>query len=364
MNWRVRLEPFMLRLWQGRSWLACALLPLAWLYGLVLSVRRALYALGLKRQTRLHVPVIVVGNIFVGGTGKTPFVIWLVEQLRAQGWHPGVIARGYGAHLDQVTEVQPDSDTQLVGDEPVLIQQRTAVPVVVGRSRVRAAQQLLRLHPTVDVLISDDGLQHYALARTIEIQLFDLRGNGNGWLLPAGPLREPVTRRADFFVLNAVAAANTAQPSAESMPSKSVTAAAKTEPSQNVSAYRMTLQPEFAYSLSQPAQRRSVSALPKDQRIVAAAGIGNPQRFFEMLRGYGVHLSDAIALPDHFDYAHNPFEAIRADMVLVTEKDAVKCARIHHLANDARLWVVPVTALIAEPLLDHILEMLRGQSTP
>lgn len=345
---RSRLESQLMRLWQSRSWAAWMLTPLAALYGLLLLIRRALFVLGLLQQTRLPVPVIVVGNIFVGGTGKTPFVIWLVEQLRARGWRPGVISRGYGAQHDQVTEVHADTDHRVAGDEPLLILQRTGVPVVVGRRRVAAGQQLLHAHPDVDIVISDDGLQHYALARTVEIQICDSRGHGNGWLLPAGPLREPASRRSDFFVMNAAVAA----------PSN---ASSKLPPTADTC--RMNLKAEFAERLVQRSQRLPLSAISSGQRIVAAAGIGHPQRFFDMLIKHGIELTDTLALPDHFDYRHNPFSTVSADMILITEKDAVKCARIKALADDARLWVVPVTAAIAEPLIDHIVETLRGRST-
>ena len=353
---RSRLESQLMRLWQSRSWAAWMLTPLAGLYGLLLLIRRALYALGLLQQMRLPVPVIVVGNIFVGGTGKTPLVIWLVEQLRARGWQPGVISRGYGAQHGQVTEVQVDSDYQAAGDEPLLIMQRTGVPVVVGRRRVAAGQQLLHAHPEVDILISDDGLQHYALARTLEIQICDSRGHGNGWLLPAGPLREPASRRSDFFVVNAATAVTSNAPL-----NALLNATPKLLPT--VDAHRMTLQAEFAERLNQPSQRQPLSTISTGKRIVAAAGIGHPQRFFDMLSKHGVQLVDTLSLPDHFDYGHNPFAMVSADMILITEKDAVKCARINSIANDARLWVVPVTATIAEPLIDNIVEALRGRST-
>jgi tetraacyldisaccharide 4'-kinase len=299
--------------------------------------------------------VIVVGNVFVGGTGKTPLVIWLVEQLRARGWHPGVISRGYGAQQDQVTEVNVDSDYQTAGDEPLLIMQRTGVPVVVGRRRVAAGQQLLRAHPDVDIVISDDGLQHYALARTLEIQICDSRGHGNGWLLPAGPLREPASRRSDFFVVNAAAAPFNVTSNAPSN--------ATSQRLPTTDTHRMTLQAEFAERLNQPSQRQPLSTISSGKRIVAAAGIGHPQRFFDMLSKHGIELADTLALPDHFDYRHNPFAQVSADMILITEKDAVKCARINALANDARLWVVPVTATIAEPLIENIVERLHGRST-
>lgn len=360
---RSRLASQLMRLWQSRSWLACLLLPLAGLYGSLLLIRRALFALGLLQQTRLPVPVIVVGNIFVGGTGKTPFVIWLVEQLQARGWRPGVISRGYGAQHDQVTEVHADSDHRVAGDEPLLIMQRTGVPVVVGRRRVAAGQQLLRAHPDVNIVISDDGLQHYALARTVEIQISDSRGHGNGWLLPAGPLREPASRRSDFFVMNtAVAASSNSTSNATSILSSDAPANATSNLSARAGTYRMKLQAEFAEPLVQRSQRLPLSAISSGQRIVAAAGIGHPQRFFDMLIKHGIELTDTLALPDHFDYRHNPFSRVSADMILITEKDAVKCARINTLADDARLWVVPVTAAIAEPLVDNIVETLRGRS--
>ena len=355
-----------MRLWQSRSWAAWMLTPLAGLYGLLLLIRRALYALGLLQQTRLPVPVIVVGNIFVGGTGKTPFVIWLVEQLRARGWHPGVISRGYGAQHDQVTKVHSDSDYQTVGDEPLLISQRTGVPVVVGRRRVAAGQQLLHAHPEVDILISDDGLQHYALARTLEIQICDSRGHGNGWLLPAGPLREPASRRSDFYVVNAAAAPcveiSNATSNASSNTESNAPSDATLKQLPTADAHRMMLQAEFAERLNQPSQRQPLSTISSGKRIVAAAGIGHPQRFFDMLSKHGIALVDTLALPDHFDYRHNPFAMVSADMILITEKDAVKCTRINSIANDARLWVVPVTATIAEPLIDNIVETLRGRS--
>ena len=377
---RAQLATSLMRLWQQRSWRSRALLPLAWLYGALLLMRRALYAIGLLRQTRLPLPVIVVGNVFVGGTGKTPLVVWLVEQLRAHGWHPGVIARGYGAQVDHVVEVHQASDPMTVGDEPLLIKHRTGAPVAVSRRRVAAAQQLLRAHPEIDVVIADDGLQHYALARTIEIQLSDTRGHGNGWLLPAGPLREPASRRADFFVVNGAAKAlspaavvnqssstplnqSTAMSSTSAVSTSNTSAlSAVSTRGTTISHYPMQLHAEFAECLAQRADRLALADLPKQKRIIAAAGIGHPQRFFGMLRGFGIDLADTIALPDHFDYQSNPFQRVDADIILITEKDAVKCARTPQLANDARLWVVPVTASIAGPLIDNLLEILRGRA--
>ncbi len=324
------------RAWQHRGLLAWLLLPLSLLYRALVALRRGMFALGILKQTVLPVPVIVVGNIFVGGTGKTPLVIWLAEQLRQRGFRPGVISRGYGASVETVTEVNAQSSPADVGDEPLLIALKARVPVVVGRRRVQAAQRLLQLHPAIDVIVSDDGLQHYALGRSLELQLSDRRGHGNGWLLPAGPLREPVSRRSDFYVGNGVLPA--------------------------AGGYRMQLAGDHAERIADRAQRMLLSAIPADARVVAAAGIGHPRRFFDMLASHGVQLAQSIALPDHFDFSRNPFEGIEADVILVTDKDAVKCARIAALAADRRLWAVPVEASIDGPLADQIVEKLRGHT--
>ncbi len=323
--------------WQHRGLLAWLLLPVSWLYRALVALRRALYGFGLRKQTTLPVPVIVVGNIFVGGTGKTPLVIWLVEQLRARGYRPGVISRGYGAAVDEVTEVNDRSLPSKVGDEPLLIALKTRVPVMVGRRRVLAAQRLLQQYPQTNVIVSDDGLQHYALGRHVEIQLSDTRGHGNGWLLPAGPLREPVSRRSDFYVGNGLL------PSADG--------------------YLMKLIGDHAQRVADRSQRMPLSSLPAGARVVAAAGIGNPRRFFDMLSTLEVPLAQTMALPDHFDFSYDPFAEIDADFILITDKDAVKCARIETLAVDQRLWAVPVEASIDGSLADDIVEKLRGHTT-
>lgn len=332
------LAPRLMRAWQRRGLLAWLLLPLSLLYLTLVALRRALYAHGVLAQVQLPVPVVVVGNLFVGGTGKTPFVIWLVEQLRARGFRPGVISRGYGAEVGQVIEVLPTSTPAAVGDEPLLIAHKAKVPVVVGRRRVQAARHLLAHHPDIDVIISDDGLQHYALGRQLEIELSDGRGYGNGWLLPAGPLREPAARRCDFRVVNGATQAADGR-------------------------YPMQLKADHAQQLCDPARRLPLPAIAASSRVAAAAGIGDPQRFFDMLARHGVMLVQALPLPDHFDFAHDPFAAIDADIILVTDKDAVKCARIPSLASDPRLWTVPVTAELPGSLADNIVEKLRGHST-
>jgi tetraacyldisaccharide 4'-kinase len=334
------LESTLTRAWLRRGPLACALWPVSLLFRALSGARALLYRSGIKHADKLPVPVVVVGNIFIGGTGKTPLTIWLCGVLRAAGFTPGVISRGHGASGQAPRAVTPQSTPQDVGDEPLLIAQRGACPVVVGRSRVAAARALLALHPEVDILISDDGLQHYAMQRDVEIVLFDGRGAGNGWLLPAGPLREPASRRRDFTVVNAPELG------------ASLRAAVGGRP------YRMQLTGAMAEPLL-GGPGVALAALA-GKRLVAAAGIGNPGRFFAMLRAAGLTVGE-LALPDHHDFLDRPFDGVDADIILMTEKDAVKCRQIEHLKDDPRLWVVPVTAQLDGALAEHIVEKCRGR---
>ena len=341
-----QIESALTRAWLCRGALAWALLPVSWWFGLLGALRRRLYAVGWLHSARLPVPVIVVGNVFVGGTGKTPLTIWLVQALRAAGYTPGVISRGYGASAATPRLIGPNSLPQDGGDEPLLIAMRAACPVMVGRNRAAAGQALLAACPEVDIILADDGLQHYALQRDIEIVLYDSRGNGNGWLLPAGPLREPADRRRDFTVVNASQAV-------AGLPDDAI---------------RMQLEGAVAERLADRRQSVSLTALGQPQgadtpvpRLVAAAGIGNPARFFATLRAAGLYF-DEMPLPDHYDFMANPFAAVNADIILITEKDAVKCRQLDALKNDPRIWVVPVTARIEGALLDQLLEKLRGRS--
>ena len=337
------LETTLTRAWLRRGPLACALWPLSLLFRALAALRAALFRAGVLKSGRLPVPVIVVGNIFIGGTGKTPLTIWLAEALLRAGLRPGVISRGHGSEGEIPRAVTLDSDTRAVGDEPLLIARRTRVPVFVGRKRFEAGRALLAAHPDVDVLITDDGLQHYALARDVEVILFDGRGVGNGWLLPAGPLREPPSRRRDFTVVNApeltpqLARAVGGQP------------------------FRMQLAGDMAERLRDPGERTPLADFA-GRRILAAAGIGNPGRFFAMLRGAGLSFAE-LALPDHYDFREDPFAAVDADVILITEKDAVKCGQLENLKHDPRLWVVPVTARIDAALAEQIVEKCRGRST-
>ena len=346
------------RAWLRRGLLAWSLRPLAALFGVVAAARRALYRAGVLTATRLPVPVIVVGNIFIGGTGKTPLTIWLAEALRAAGYTPGVISRGHGGGAGGVRLVTPDSPAREVGDEPLLIARRARVPVMVGRVRADAGRALLAAHPEVDVLITDDGLQHYALRRDIEIVLFDGRGVGNGWLLPAGPLREPPTRARDFTVVNVKPGTDPCF--AESAISQNNALSPALAAAVGGAPFAMQLVGEFAEQLAAPHARVALAALA-GKRIVAAAGIGNPGRFFALLRAAGLDVAE-LALPDHHDFLDDPFAAVDAELILITEKDAVKCGQIENLKHDPRLWVVPVTARLAAALAEQIVEKCRGCS--
>lgn len=327
-----------------RGLLACLLFPLSLVTGLVVRIRQAMYRSGYKQAQRLPVPVVVVGNIFVGGTGKTPLTIWLVDALRAAGYTPGVVSRGYGRDAERLIAVHATSSSMEVGDEPLLIAKRAQCPVWVGRRRVDAARALLARHPQVDILVSDDGLQHYDLGRDIEIVLSDQRGNGNGWLLPAGPLREFADRPRDFNIVNVGASKAIAMPLPMTL---------ATTPT-----FAMQLDSGMAEQLKDRNNRKPLNAFASTTRVAAMAGIGSPARFFATLRAAGLSV-DEYPLPDHYDFAVNPFEGVAADIFLITEKDAVKCEAIDAINNDPRIWVVPVSARIDSLFTQQIVEKLR-----
>lgn len=343
---RTRLQLTLVDVWQHRGALAWLLSPLSVLHYLGYSARRALYALGLLRPARLDVPVVVIGNLYVGGTGKTPLTIELVRALIARGRHPGIVSRGYGAAGDVARIVRPEDSARDVGDEPLLMARSSPAPVAVARSRTAAAQLLLTRHPECDVVVADDGLQHWPLARDIEIALLHYRGLGNGWLLPAGPLREPGARldHVDAVVCNGdVPPVATAAPR---YPMRTQLGAAR---------------PLQGGSATQPLSALSAQQQRDGLRIVAAAGIGMPDRFFAMLRSAGL-VVDEMPLADHFDFATSPFTDVTADRILVTEKDAVKCAANPALATDARLWVVPLVTEIDPRLVDDVVARLNRTS--
>lgn len=329
------IETFFAREWRARGPIAWALTPLACVFAAITATRRSFYQLGWFKQVDVGVPVVVVGNVTVGGTGKTPTVIALVEALRAAGFQPGVVSRGYGAKIKQPTSVTPASAASQVGDEPLLIARRTHAPVFVCPNRVAAAQALLKANPNVDVLVSDDGLQHYRMARAFELVVFDDRLGGNGFLLPAGPLREPMSRHRDATLINS--------PYDKTLPPWPDT-------------FALELESGDAWLLDDPSVRRPLSQFV-NEKVVAAAGIGSPERFFATLRSAGITPTTR-AFPDHYSYRKNPFESVQADAILVTEKDAVK----FEAWRDARIWVVPVQAVLRPRLIALVVEKLRGRT--
>jgi tetraacyldisaccharide 4'-kinase len=305
------LTQALLRAWAGRGPLAYALLPVAAFYGGLLFLRRCSYRLGLRTGQRLSVPVVVVGNVIAGGAGKTPTVLGIAAHLQAHGWRVGIVSRGYGGkglaghrHLS----VQHQPDPHLVGDEPLLLWQKTGVPVYVGRERAVVAQALLRDHPDVEVLVCDDGLQHWPLYRDIEVCVFDGRGVGNGWLMPAGPLREPWPRH----LLSAVGQRPTHQlvlhTDANALPGPR--------------AQRELASDGIDYAGTTTAL--NTLNLPGRLPVLAIAGIAKPESFFTLLRAQGVVLARTLALPDHYDFDSWSRNIHAGYTLICTEKDAVK----------------------------------------
>jgi len=330
------------RQWSHRSAWQISLFPLSLLFGALAALRRVAYQLGWLRAVRLPVPLVVVGNISVGGTGKTPLVLWLAKFLRAQGFRPGIVSRGYGGAAVGASAVDVGSDPRDVGDEPVLLARKSGCPVWVGRDRVAAAQALLNAHPECDVVLSDDGLQHYRLARDVEIVVVDgERGFGNGRLLPAGPLREPVARlgRMDAVVVNQREGTGTVD----------IPAGLR---------FDMRLQGNLFYNLAQP-ERTVTAADFQGKKLHAVAGIGHPERFFEHLTALGLNF-EPHAFPDHHPYRAGDLQYPSADAVLMTEKDGVKCAGF----ATERDWVLAVEAEVSPVLGEKIVKKIRNGHGP
>jgi tetraacyldisaccharide 4'-kinase len=309
-------------IWYKRAAPPWWLLPLSALYGAASGVRREAYAKHLRPATRLPCAVVVVGNVSVGGTGKTPLVCWLVARLAELGLKPGVVTRGYGGSSRSGRLVVISDDPDLVGDEAILLARRTQVPIAIGRDRPAASRLLIGAG--CNVVVSDDGLQHYALARDCEIAVIDAdRRLGNGRLLPAGPLRESAARlrSVDAIVVNG-AVSNGGEPLPES-------------------ALRMRLEASSAVPLSGGAAKALAEFA--GQSVHAVAAIGNPQRFFNMLRSNGIEVL-AHPLPDHAQLRSADICFGDDRPVLMTEKDAVKCGKI----AGARHWYVPVSAVFEQ----------------
>ncbi len=308
--------------WQARGWLPHLLWPVAQAYAGLSALRRQFYRWGVFKTESLPCPVVVVGNVVAGGAGKTPLVMAVVAHLQAAGKRPGVISRGYGRRRSDCLKVQPSHSAHEVGDEPLLIVRKTGVPVVVAARRIEAAKAVMAEHPDTDVLVCDDGLQHYALARDVNIAVFDDRGAGNGWLLPAGPLREAWPPRAR-------AAAD---------PLRGVDLVLHSGQNPAFAGFRSTRQ-LADHAVSADGRQVALASL-RGQGLHAWAGIAKPEEFFSMLRAKGLTLAHTQALSDHHDFADGPVPD-PSITVLCTEKDAVK---LFALFPDAglRLLAVPL----------------------
>jgi tetraacyldisaccharide 4'-kinase len=316
--------------WYRLTPLHLLLYPLSLIFRTLVTLRRQLFCCGVLAAVKLPVPVVIVGNISVGGTGKTPLTLWLAQQLLDAGWHPGIISRGYRKskkHSQAAREVSLRDSADEVGDEPLLMTQRRLCPVWIGRDRPAVALALLQAHPECDIILSDDGLQHYRLQRDMEIVVVDgARRFGNGLLLPAGPLREPVSRlrQADAVVVNGGAAQG--------------------------DEFAMALEGTHFFNLLNPEVIRTASDFA-GQPLHAIAGIGHPQRFFDYLQQLGLHCT-AHAFPDHHQYTPSELSFSGTDVILMTEKDAVKCAPF---ATEQH-WVLRVDAEVNPALAQLIIK--------
>ncbi|MCA2999608.1 MAG: tetraacyldisaccharide 4'-kinase [Rhodocyclaceae bacterium] len=369
-----RLETFLLREWQRVSGWQLFLQPVSWVFQLLVWVRRKAFALGILPSRRPGRPVIVIGNISVGGTGKTPLVLALVSFFQSQAKTPGILTRGYmpssnlrvpaaGSVIHVIPQTTP-AENPAFADEAVLLSECSSAPVFAGANRVAVAAMLLQRYPSTDVLICDDGLQHYALQRDIEIAVVDAsRGFGNGFCLPAGPLREPIARLAcvDCIVLNG--ASNDGQFQAKTPEEADRMASLALQLSAiNVPVFEMTYADARMRQLGvgqANAPYLSPTAfcdLHQGKRIVAIAGIGNPARFFTQLASLGVVLAGKFAFPDHHPFGISDLRSIDADIILMTEKDAVKCRL--YAASDKRLWSMRVDAKLPEAFFEFVLKKL------
>ncbi|WP_347989869.1 tetraacyldisaccharide 4'-kinase [Methylomonas sp. AM2-LC] len=332
---KAKLVRWLTDAWYKEMYLSSAIMPLSMLYVDVIRFRHFLYRIGVLKSWRSPVPVIIVGNITVGGTGKTPLVIKLVELLTEQGYKPGVISRGYAGTANQIAQtVTAHSDTALVGDEAVLLASRCACPVVIAAKRVEAAQFLLA-NFDCNVIISDDGLQHYALQRDFEIVVIDgERRFGNGYCLPAGPLREPTERlkKVDWVLVNG---------------------------GQDLQENETALYcrgDELVNLLS--GERKPLTAF-NNTACHAVAAIGNPARFFKQLSAAGLTITPH-AFPDHYAYSASDLNFKQSLPIIMTEKDAVKCRPF----AQAQHWYLPITAdvspLFTDPLLSSLKDKIHG----
>lgn len=323
------------RIWRSRGPAAWALLPLAGLYAALSGLQRKLYAWGIKSAEHPGVPTIVIGNVIAGGAGKTPVTLATVEHLRARGVQVGIISRGYGRKSTQCQQATPESSPEDVGDEPLLMARSSGVPVFVAQRRIEAARALLQAYPATQALVCDDGLQHLALQRDVEVCVFNNEGIGNGWLLPAGPLREPWPRKVSAVLHTGALPAHTPA----STPS-------------------FGLQRQLAsYAINQLGERMPLDAL-RSQPLHAVAGIARPEDFFHMLQAAGLSLHSTEALPDHYNFESWQRPTDERLAVICTEKDAAKIWQ--HLPN---AWAVPLQAQVESGYFDLLDRLLCLSST-
>jgi tetraacyldisaccharide 4'-kinase len=328
---RPTASDFAARHWYRLTPVSVLLYPFSLVFLLVVALRRALFRLGVLPSVRLRIPVVVIGNLTLGGSGKTPLVLALAEALRRKGMRPGILSRGYGGSNVEPRAVAAEDEAERVGDEPVLLAERSGCPVWVGADRAATARALCAAVPSCDVILCDDGLQHYGLQRDFEIAVEDERGLGNGFLLPAGPLREPPDRRVDATVVNG----------GESRPGS----------------FTMRVRVAGLYRVGNARTLVTRSDL-SGKKLHAVAGIGNPERFFAALSSIGLEFS-AHPFPDHQAFRPADLEFADCDLVVMTEKDAVKCRRF----GRGDLVAVRAEAEVDPALTELILERIHGRAS-
>jgi tetraacyldisaccharide 4'-kinase len=321
------------RHWRSRGAIAWLLWPVSLAFGVSVAVRRFLYKIRIFSSTHPGIPVIVVGNLTAGGSGKTPLVLRIAEILQERGWKPGIVSRGYPGSARQPRAATIAADPAEVGDEPILLARRSGCPVWVAPDRVVACRALREQNPECDVILADDGLQHYALRRDVEICVVDGRGFGNGFLQPAGPLREPRSRlrSVDAVVIQGAP---------------------------DVQGYKMALEGDKLVRFTDARDVRPAKSFA-GQRVHAVAGIGDPKRFFLQLARFGIKVVPH-PFPDHHPLRAEDFAFGDSDPVVMTEKDAVKCKRIVAGNPQAQFWVFPVAASLDPAFERWLLEKLGG----
>ncbi len=346
-----KLNNFLQKQWLRNSWLSIVLRPFSFLIAFEAKRRYSFFKKKRGLSFRPNVPVIIIGNIYIGGTGKTPLVIAAAIALKVRGWTPGILSRGYGVKIGNYPRVGMQNLSNLqFGDESTLISRATGAPISIHPKRELAAKALLCKFPKIDVIISDDGLQYFSLDRDLEIIVQDERGIGNGLTLPAGPLREPSNRLNEAYAI----VTNNIEPYRK-----------KHKENKNFRYHLdMWLEITHAKHVKRKHSDRPILDFASKStflEIVAAAGIGNPKRFFTSLKTIGINLAFTLDLPDHYHFSHSPFKNISADIILVTSKDSVKCSNL----NDDRLWEVPAIPRFSDPYffdhLSHFLKPIKNQ---